>query len=133
VDFSFFMRGVKGHDIINVTRMRYATTLWLPGTNVLRDALTNNLTDNPRYSSYYVEKGSFLRLDNATLGYNFDLNNFWGINRLRMFVSGQNLLVITNYTGLDPETSMEGLNPGIEASDYYPKARTFSFGINLSL
>ena len=131
-DLSFFLRGVYGHDIINVTRMRYATTLWLPGTNVLRDALTNGLTDNPRYSSYYVEKGSFLRLDNATLAYNFNIHNFWGINRLRMYVSGQNLFVVTNYTGLDPETSMEGLNPGIEASDYYPKARTFSLGVNLS-
>ena len=55
--------------------MAYATTLWLPGGNVLEEALANGLTDNPKYSSFNIEKGSFLRLDNATLGYRLPANS----------------------------------------------------------
>src|SRR5690606_34206844 len=80
-DFSFFLRGVFGNDLLNFSRMSYATTQWLPGANVLEDALENGLTDNPKYSSYYMEKGSFLRLDNATLAYNFDTGDVWGIRQ----------------------------------------------------
>src|SRR5690606_33252282 len=53
-DFGFFLRGVYGNDLLNFSRMSYATTQWLPGANVLEDALTNGLTDNPKYSSYYI-------------------------------------------------------------------------------
>ncbi len=131
-DFSFFLRGVYGNDLLNFSRMSYATTQWLPGANVLEDALTNGLTDNPKYSSYYIEKGSFLRLDNATLAYNFDTGDVWGIRKFRVYVTGQNLFTITNYTGLDPEIQMSGLDPGVEGREYYPKTRTFSVGVNLS-
>lgn len=133
-DFSFFLRGVSGNEIINVNRMRYGTSLWLPGANVLRSALSNGLKDNPRYSSYYIEDGSFLRLDNVNIGYNFNVSKWGGgITRLRLYASAQNLFVITKYTGIDPEVNLDGLNPGIEQSDYYPKARTFSLGVNISL
>jgi len=54
------------------------------------------------------------------------------INRLRVYVTGQNLFTITNYTGLDPEVNMEGLDPGVEGREYHPKARTISFGVNVS-
>jgi TonB-linked SusC/RagA family outer membrane protein len=133
LDFSFFFRGVYGNDVLNFSRMAYATTLWLPGGNVLKEALTNGLTDNPKYSSYNIEKGSFLRLDNASLGYNFETKGIKGLKGLRLYVNAQNLFIITNYKGLDPEVDMSGLAPGMESRDYYPKARTFSVGINVSL
>ena len=134
LDFSVFLRGVHGNSIINVTRMRYASSLWLPGENVLHEGITNGIKDNPRYSSYYIEKGSFLRLDNATIGYNFNLKNSLAtfITRLRVFASGQNLFLITKYKGLDPEVNADGLAPGIEQSDYYPKTRTYSVGFSVS-
>ncbi len=132
VEFSFFLRGVYGNDVLNFSRMSYGTTQWLPGANVLKDALTSGLTDNPKYCSYYIEKGSFLRMDNATVAYNFDTANWWGIKQLRVYLTGQNLFTITGYDGLDPEVEMGGLDPGVEGREYYPKARTFSLGVNLS-
>ncbi|MVZ67009.1 SusC/RagA family TonB-linked outer membrane protein [Sphingobacterium sp. DK4209] len=133
LDFSFFLRGVYGNDVLNFSRMAYATTLWLPGGNVLEEALTNGLKDNPKYSSFNIEKGSFLRLDNATIGYSFPANSIKYVKGLRLYVNGQNLFLITNYKGMDPEVDMGGLAPGMEGRNYYPKARTVSFGLNLTL
>lgn len=131
-ELNFFFRGVYGNDLLNFSKMSYATTLWLPGANVLEDALAIGLEDNPKYCSYYIEKGSFLKLDNASIAYNFDVKDYMGISKLRVYITGQNLFTITNYTGLDPEVEMSGLDPGVEGREYYPKSRTFSIGINLS-
>jgi iron complex outermembrane receptor protein len=71
-----------------------------------------------------MENGSFLRLDNMTLGYNFE--NLAGSNgRLRVYSTVQNLFVITKYSGLDPEVS-----GGID-NTVYPRPRTFMFGVSL--
>lgn len=131
-DLGFFLRGVYGNDLLNFSKMSYATTQWLPGANVLEDALINGLTDNPKYSSYYIEKGSFLKLDNASLGYSFDTKGVWGIQGLRVYATAQNVFTITNYTGLDPEVNMAELDPGVEGREYYPKTKTYSFGLNFS-
>ena len=132
MELNFFFRGVYGNDVLNFSKMSYATTQWLPGANVLRDALTLGLTESPKYCSLYIEKGSFLRLDNASLAYNFDTKGLWGFTKLRLYLTGQNLFIITKYDGLDPEVEMSGLNPGVEGREYYPKSRTFSLGVNLS-
>jgi len=131
-DLSFFLRGVYGNDVLNFSRMAYATSQWLPGANVLKEGITNGLNDNPKYSSYYIEKGSFLRLDNASLAYNFNTKGIIGVEKLRVYITGQNLFIITKYKGLDPEVDMSGLAPGVEGREYYPKSRTLSLGINLA-
>ena len=131
-EFNFFLRGVQGNDVLNFSKMSYATTQWLPGANVLQEALTIGLKESPKYCSLYIEDGSFLRMDNASIAYNFDTKGKYGINKLRVYLTGQNLFVITKYTGLDPEVEMSGLDPGVEGREYYPKSRTFSVGINLS-
>lgn len=131
-DLNFFFRGVYGNDLLNFSKMSYATTQWLPGANVLHEAFTNGLADNPKYCSYYIEKGSFLRLDNASLGYNFNVARLKFIQKVRVYVIGQNLITFTNYTGLDPEIEMSGLDPGIEGREYYPKSRTWLIGLNIS-
>lgn len=131
-ELNFFFRGVYGNDLLNFSKMSYATTQWLPGANVLYDALTIGLKDNPKYCSLYIEKGSFVKLDNASVSYTFDTKNYMGISNLRLYVTGQNLFTITNYTGLDPEVQMSGLDPGVEGREYYPKSRTFSVGVNLA-
>lgn len=130
-EFNFFLRGVYGNDVLNYSRMSYATTQWLPGANVLKEALTNGLNDNPKYCSYYIEKGSFLRMDNASLAYNLNTRNFWGIQKCKIYLTTQNLFVITNYKGLDPEVDMSGLTPGVEGREYYPKSRIFSLGVTV--
>ncbi|MGE0019514.1 MAG: TonB-dependent receptor [Draconibacterium sp.] len=131
-DLNFFFRGVYGNDLLNFSKMSYATTQWLPGANVLEEALTIGLKTSPVYNSYYIEKGSFLRLDNASIGYSFDVSRLKGINKIRLYLTGQNLFTLTNYTGLDPEVEMAGLDPGVEGREYYPKSRTVSMGVNIS-
>lgn len=133
LSFSFFLRGVYGNDVLNNPRMQYANVRWLPGSNVLREALTNGIRSDPKYSSYYLEKGSFLRLDNASLGYDINTKNVWGIRSARVYVTAQNLFVITGFKGLDPEVNMSGLAPGVLETFFVPKARTFSLGVDINL
>lgn len=130
--FSVFLRGVQGNDVLNNPRLQYANAKWLPGSNVMKDALTNGINDDPKYSSYYIEKGSFLRLDNASLGYNVDVAGSKVFKSLRLYLTAQNLFVITKFKGLDPEVNMGGLAPGIMENVFVPRARTFSFGVDVS-
>lgn len=86
-------------------------------------SFTNFSTAN-KMSDYYVKNGSFLKLDNLTLGYTF--NNFLGKNAsFRIYGAAQNVLIITKYKNLDPEVFNNGLDNSI-----YPRARMFTLGIN---
>ncbi len=86
-------------------------------------------------SSWAIEDGSFLRVNNLTLGYNMSPKTLQKIkiNKLRFYLTANNLAVLTSYTGYDPEVSVAGspLTPGLDYSAY-PKSRTFIFGINAS-
>ncbi len=129
-DFSFFLRGTVGNDILNATRMAYAQSGFLPGTNALDDPLTFTLSETPRFSNFYIEDGSFMRMENMTLGYKIN-----ALHGIRVYLTAQNLFVLTKYKGLDPEVPMDsgnGLTPGVEPREFYPKARTFSIGLNLN-
>ncbi|MBA4165952.1 MAG: TonB-dependent receptor [Chitinophagaceae bacterium] len=131
-NLSVFFRGIYGNDVLNNPRLQYANVKWLPGSNVLRDALANGIKQDPKFSSYYIEKGSFLRLDNASLGYNITPRHLAGITGLRVYVTAQNLFVITKFKGLDPEVNMSGLAPGVLENVFVPKAHTFSFGLDVN-
>jgi TonB-dependent starch-binding outer membrane protein SusC len=132
-DLSFFFRGVFGNKIMNVTR----ADLFRPSTAMLNNIPVEaanesvNDTNSYRYSSRFIESGSYLRLDNATLGYNFK-NLGEDIKRLRLYVGANNLFVITNYSGIDPEINQGGLAPGVDARNFYPKTRTVLIGLNAS-
>lgn len=130
-ELSFFLRGLYGNDVLNFSKMSYATTQWLPGANVLHDALTIGLKTSPVFNSFYIEKGSFARLDNATFSYTIT-PNILGVSRIRLYTTTHNLFTITKYTGVDPELQMSGLDPGVEGREYYPKSRTFLLGINVT-
>ena len=134
-DFSFFFRGSLGQKVMNHVRMAYAQGGGLIGANALDDPLTYELKEVPKYCSYYIEDGSFVRLDNVTLGYTFNTKGIDWLQKARIYATGQNLLLITGYKGLDPETNVgrnDGLAPGVEDREFYPKARTFTFGVNLT-
>lgn len=83
--------------------------------------------------SWAIEDGSFLRLNNLTIGYSLPVKNLAGLgmSKLRFYITGNNLAIITNYTGYDPEVSVRNspLTPGLDYSAY-PKSRSFIFGIN---
>jgi TonB-linked SusC/RagA family outer membrane protein len=133
-DLNVFIRGAYGNDVLNSKRMFYENEVLLPG-NILASVEENasELNDVQRYSSFYIEDGSFIRLDNATMGYTFDVSGMNAISRLRVYVSGQNLALITNYSGVDPEQNLSGLEPGIDPRSYYPRTRVIMFGLNLGL
>lgn len=134
-DLSFFFRGTVGNDVLNMGRMTYGHPGYLIGANALNDPLVDQLKVVPEYSSLYVEDASHIRLDNMALGYTFNTTGINWLERARIYATGQNLFVLTGYKGLDPEVDENrnnGLAPGVEDREYYPKSRTFSVGINLT-
>ncbi len=131
-ELTFFFRGVYGNDVLNFSKMSYANLQWLPGANCLQTALTMGLKQSPFYNSYYIEKGSFARLDNITLAYSLLPKDMLGVSRIRFYGTIHNLMTITKYKGVDPEVPMTGLDPGIEGREYYPKTRTYILGLNVT-
>ncbi|RPD93381.1 TonB-dependent receptor [Aureibaculum marinum] len=137
LDLNIFFQGAYGGDVFNLTNVQ----LYNGDSNALKDVLnswtpTNTDTDIPRavanrgreISSRFVEDGSYLRLKNIALGYNFseDIVEKLGIDNLRLSVSAQNLLTFTNYSGLDPEVSYFG--SGGESSGESNTTQGFDFG-----
>lgn len=134
LDFTF--RSMIGNDVYNATRMFFDNPNNLPSLNALPEALDwakQGRTDGPKISSYYVEDGSFVRLDYIALGYNINTAkiNKW-IKNAKVSVSANNLLLITGYTGVDPETYVDGVSYGIDQYNVYPKTRSFSVALNLT-
>ena len=137
-DVSFNLRGSVGNDILNLTALNMSYLSNLPAFNVLKSAVDAGVDRNqPKvYSSRWIEDGSFLRLDNLTVGYTLDTGNVSFLNSARFFVTGQNLFIITKYSGIDPEVNSEVTGSGAAplGIDYlsYPRARTITFGASLS-
>jgi len=133
--------GMFGQKVLNATAMILNDPARLPFYNVTDDYLSSGIKQSPKFSSYWVQDASFFRLQSITVGYNLPLRKM-GIQKIRLYVTGENLFVITKYKGLDPEVSIADLAlGGIEGlvstaepkTNYlYPKARTFSFGVNIS-
>jgi iron complex outermembrane receptor protein len=133
-DLNVFVRGVYGNKIFNATRADLFRPSTAQFTNILKDAADEPTGDinSFKYSSRYIESGSYLRFDNATLAYTFgDINP--AIKKLRLYVSVNNLFVITKYKGVDPEVNQGGIAPGVDYNNFYPKTRTFLIGANLAL
>lgn len=140
-DLSIFVNGVHGNKIFNNTAVLLDKTNINTAHNTLSYFANDNVTTatyTPCVSSRYVTGGSYARLTNMSLGYNFDLKNTTWIKRLRAYITGSNLFVITKYKGFDPDVTSSqpygsnGVNSfGIDNGNY-PKPRTFLFGINAS-
>ena len=148
VDFSFFLNGSYGAKIFNVlnysiaglsgpyqNQLATSANFWTPA-NPTSNIPTPRGGDNPnlKNSDRFIESGSFLRVQNVSLGYT--LPSKWirkaKLNRLRVYASGQNLYVFTPYKGLDPEigsVNQDAFLTGIDIGRY-PSARTITFGIN---
>ncbi|KUJ50415.1 SusC/RagA family TonB-linked outer membrane protein [Chryseobacterium sp. JAH] len=142
-DLGLNFNGVAGNMIYNNT----ASTLFSRGRLGISQNTTDAATQFPNeslnntnaISTRYLEKGDFLRLNNATLGYNLN-PRFLGIGEhirnIRFSVTAQNLFIITKYSGFDPEINTGLSQGGIQSFgiDYatYPKARSFVFGVNVA-
>lgn len=149
-DFNAFFRGAFGHSLVNTYRAFYEPID--PGAinsynRIKSDKAVDGLTVS-QFSSLYVEKADFLKLDNVTIGYNFDMSNSRAFKNIRVYANVQNAFVITNYSGIDPEPVLQDrgpldngarfdpanqnvLAPGIDRRYNYFTARTFTFGVNI--
>ncbi len=138
-DLSAFLSGQFGFYVYNNTENAFFTAGALnSGSNVTRNVVgtDESFGNAPDVSTRFLEKGDFLRLQNATLGYNISLRDDNFLNSMRISVTGQNLFLITDYSGLDPEVNTDkSLNniptAGIEYTSY-PRARTVTLGLNVS-
>ncbi|WP_077923262.1 TonB-dependent receptor [Spirosoma sp. 209] len=150
-DLTADMYGVFGQDVFNTVK-RYFTlgdyfsnvqagsynNVWRPDNQDAPNPNPNATAGNFQSSSYYVEKGSFVRGRNFVFGYNLPDNLIKGIRACRVYVGAQNLFTITNYTGVNPEVqsnSGNGTTPqlgiGIDHAQY-PVSRNLQVGLNLS-
>lgn len=132
LDLNFFIRGVSGNKIFNATRADLSYVVTAGQTNISPYAADDKKTDarNNNFSSRYVEDGSYIRFDNATLGYRVNIKNEH-ISNLRFYATVNNLFVITNYKGIDPEINQGGASLGVDYNSFYPKTRTILLGVSV--
>ena len=134
---SIFINAVTGFQVYNNT----ANALFLKGSVKTAHNITYDVAASPEspinpgsVSTRFLEKGDFIRISNASIGYTFDLKGK-KINALSITATGQNLALFTKYSGLDPEVNVDKQINGVPSRgfDYtgYPKPRTFTLGINL--
>ena len=134
-DATFFFRGVYGNDVLNITRWAYGPQKSQSLNVFMKDAVGENMqyTNKGNFSDYYLEDGSYVKLDNITLGYTYTLPEGSSIEKLRVYVTGQNLWTLTNYSGLDPEVDTNSVwSAGIDYCDFYPTVATVLFGVNIT-
>jgi TonB-dependent starch-binding outer membrane protein SusC len=131
-DLNFFVRGVLGNKIFNATRADLSYVVTAGQTNISPYAADDKKTDarNNNFSSRYIEDGSYLRFDNATLGYRFNIKND-NISMLRFYATVNNMFVITKYKGIDPEINQGGASLGVDYNSFYPKTRTILLGVSV--
>ncbi|WP_461789656.1 SusC/RagA family TonB-linked outer membrane protein [Pedobacter sp.] len=150
-DLNVFFQWSYGNDIFDANRLifegtaassvnQYAsfTNRWsLDNQNNILHRVNGQGPRGYAYSSRLIEDGSYIRLKTVALGYNLNgkLVKRWHLKGLRVFASGQNLLTWTKYSGMDPEVSVKSgnnLTPGFDYSAY-PRSRTLTMGLNLTL
>ena len=104
-----------------------------PGTSNTSPRVTTGANSNTLFSDYYVEDGSFVRLQNVQLGYTFSESVFKNskISKLRLYVSASNLVTLTKYRGYDPTASSGAPIGGGIDQGFYPSPKTFLLGANL--
>ena len=136
LDVSLFFRGVFGNDVLNVTRWAYGPQSSASTNVFLKDAVGSQVvySDKGHFSDYYLEDGSYIKLDNLTIGYNFKFNESKYVENLRVYLTAQNVFTITKYSGQDPEVNTTSVwNSGIDYPDFYPTVATVLLGVNLTL
>ncbi|TKG94209.1 TonB-dependent receptor [Puteibacter caeruleilacunae] len=128
-----FFRGVTGNKILNASYAKLNYAAEATHYNQLAREIDAPIEDynSHFYSTRYLEDGSYIRLENLALSY--DLGKITEqIEGLSVYASCNNVFTITGYKGIDPEVSLGGLTPGVDFNNFYPKPRTFMFGVKLT-
>lgn len=142
-DLNLTFRSVLGHDLNNTYRAFYEVPYMIGSYNLprtatdMRNSETGTVLNNSSgvLSDYHIEDASFISLDNASLGYSFDLGGDSGFRNIRVYVAGNNLFFITGYQGVDPNPRYDDggnvLVPGIDRRNTWYRTTSVSLGINL--
>lgn len=144
-DLTIFASGTEGNDVVNASmgygfqysnRTKQVLDAWSienPNSNVMRPSALQVV--NHEFSDYYIEDGSYLRLRNITLGYTLpkSLLESLNLNLMRVYISGNNLLTFTGYSGYDPEIGVNNspLDVGVDRG-FYPIAKSITGGLQLT-
>lgn len=139
-DLALNFNGISGNKVYNNTAMnKFYKAMLANSRNTTDKAIefpNESIINSSSVSTRYLEDGSFLRLNNATLGYTLNTQNINWIRDMRLSVTGQNLFVITNYSGFDPEVNQDRSVGGIQSFGIdlngYPRARTFLLSLNMT-
>jgi iron complex outermembrane receptor protein len=142
-DLGLNFNGAAGNKIYNHTTMSLFTKAQLSRSNNTTDFAIEypeeSFNNSNTVSTRFLENGSFFRLNNATLGYNLSSNRIGlgdAFQNIRLSITGQNLFVITDYSGFDPEVNTGSSSGGISTFGIdrftYPRARTFMINLNLT-
>ncbi len=141
-DVSLQLRGATGGQIVNNSLLEFGQPTFLTsGFNIVKDGFQEPnaaLTTAHEFSSRFLSDSDFIRLENLTVGYNFNVNNFIGVSSLRLYFSGRNLFTITGYDGGDPESFSDSRNDNNVSAIYgvdflgYPRPKIYSLGLNVN-
>ena len=136
-DLGINMRSWIDFDVMNTANM-YFGIQGRGNNNVLKAAYTkfNHIKGEKQICDYYLEDGTFLKIDAITLGYTFNMKKLTNnmINKIRLWATCGNVCCITGYSGMNPEVNVTGWDQGTEKfwSDYYPTVRTWTFGMQFN-
>ncbi|WP_234984722.1 MULTISPECIES: TonB-dependent receptor [unclassified Flavobacterium] len=133
-DASMLWRGSGGNKIYNNLNQRLSMLENTGSSNVLESARDKGIFSSPYGSDAWLEDGSFVRLENVTAGYTFRFTDKY-VDSVRLSLTGSNLLLITDYTGVDPELNVSGSGDPNDNfggdKGIYPRTRSVAFGLTV--
>lgn len=129
LDFSIFFNGVFGNDVVNTQKASQPNNQPLRWTsdNPDNDFPRLNVNRQTKFSDWWIEDGSFVRIQTMTIGYRLPLRRNNPAHNIRFYVSADNLYTFTNFSGYDPEVGMQGIYNG-----GYPRLRKWTFGVDFN-
>ena len=135
-DLTVNLRSWIDFDVYNTIDMYFGLPTASSELNLLKKAYTKNanITGEKQLCDYFLEDGTFLKIDNINLGYNLDLKKYSHIDsNVRFYLTVNNVATFTKYSGIDPEVDVTGLEGGIEwFNGLYPQTRTYTLGVQLT-
>lgn len=139
-DATILLRSALGFKALNAKRLYHENAVNLYTMNLFTSSINKPVNAEQYFSTYYLEKGDYLKLDNATIGYTLPLKPNLYLQSVRFYITGTNLATITGFSGMDPELPVNLIfpqpgqeftaGPGVEPNyGYYPTTRTFTIGV----
>lgn len=140
-DATLLLRSAFGFKALNAKRLYHENAVNLYTMNLFTSAIDKPVNAEQYFSTYYLEKGDFLKVDNLTIGYSIPIKNSLYLQSIRIYVTGTNLATFTGFSGTDPELPVNLIfpqpgqeftaGPGVEPNyGYYPTTRTYTVGIS---